>query len=100
MIDNVHKVSTRQWKRWPDDSRIAFNELYIYMLENQNLFMHPFSALQCDECWKVTAWNAAFQSAEVAKRANKHNSLHSKRKQKNKHVNSEISLPVEIKEND
>jgi hypothetical protein len=71
MIENKHKVPVKQWKKWPDDARIAFNELYEEMLGDQTLFMHPHSALQADDCWKTTCWNAAWMSADIAQRANK-----------------------------
>ncbi len=63
-IQNVHKVSARQWKKWSFVSQVIFNYTYSIMLNRQDLFKHPKAPLLDEKLWKTTAWNAAWVAAE------------------------------------
>lgn len=73
MIDNIYKVSKKQWKKWNPQEQTLFNELHWYMIENQHLFKHPLGAAQVDKIWKTTAWNAAWMAADILREKRKSN---------------------------
>jgi hypothetical protein len=62
---NIHFVSKSQWKKWNKAEQEMFNAMYYRVLDNQRLYMHPMAAKQSDECWKTTAWNTAWEAAEI-----------------------------------
>lgn len=64
MIKNVNKVSNSQWKKWSNESRDMFNALFDFMVNNQDLMLHPKTTLVSDEQWRTTAWNAAWIAAD------------------------------------
>lgn len=68
VIANRYKVSARQWKKWNDQAKLVFNEVYMTMVNNQDLFLHPSQDAPRKDYWKTTAWNAAWMAAEAAQR--------------------------------
>lgn len=67
MLENPHGIDEEQWRKWPQTSRLLFNHLYEYTLQNQSLFSHPLSAEVPAEHWKTTAWNTAWEAASQFK---------------------------------
>jgi hypothetical protein len=71
MVENIYFVPKRQWRKWSDTEQRLFNGMYQTMLDQQ-LFKHPLGATQSDECWKTTAWNAAWMAADLLKAERKY----------------------------
>lgn len=66
---NTHKVNARKWKNWPDICQRVFNHTYELMRDNQRIYIHPKSAIIPDKQWSTTAWNAAWEAADMCQRA-------------------------------
>lgn len=67
-VENAHKVPARQWGKWEAQARAVFNETYITMKQNKELFLHPKQDAPRDEYWNTTAWNAAWTAADAVNR--------------------------------
>lgn len=65
VVENTHKVPKSQWRKWSNHQRRVFNFVY-HVMADQRLFSHPMAAMQTDECWKTTRWNAAWIAADAA----------------------------------
>ena len=63
-IENVNKVSPKQWKEWDERSHRLFNWLYGEMKLNQSLFTHPQAAKIPAAHWTTICWNAAWEAAD------------------------------------
>lgn len=64
-VPNVHKVPTKQWRRWSDEAKTAFNELYSLGERNQEIFRHPKQPTMLDDHWKTVSWNFAWLAADA-----------------------------------
>ena len=67
--DNLHKVPAKKWRNWPDICQRVFNEVYLTMVHNQDLFLHPKAKINSDPHWNTTAWNGAWTAADAVQRA-------------------------------
>lgn len=64
--ENLNKVPKKQWKKWPDLAQRVFNEVFEGLYLNQEMMLHPKSAMVSEKRWKTTAWNAAWTAADAA----------------------------------
>lgn len=66
-------------KKWNEQERQAFIDLYESMMESPDLYTHPATDRSADwddldwVMWKTTAWNAAWMSAEFLRYNRKFN---------------------------
>ena len=72
--ENAFKVPARQWKKWTLVGRHVFNKTFETMRDNQSLFLHTELQDQKmpDKLWRTTAWNAAWISADICSRGERH----------------------------
>jgi hypothetical protein len=63
---NCNRVPKRQWAKWSEESRAAFNEVYGFMTVNPRLMSHPQMAPMDVEHWSTICWNAAWLAADAA----------------------------------
>jgi|GEM_PF-6470441 len=66
---NLHRVPGKQWRKWSEKARVAFNWLYSLMMNNPDLFNHPDSIKQKPAHWKTVAWNSAWLCADAVDEA-------------------------------
>lgn len=71
--ENLYGVSKRQWKKWNEQERKLFNDLFSSMMFEQRIFLHPEAVARSDKHWKTTAWNAAYLAADYLRMARKAN---------------------------
>jgi len=64
MAKNINRVPKRQWRRWSEAARRAFNGIYGLM-KTQDFYKHPEAPKLKREHWKTTRWNAAWCAAQV-----------------------------------
>jgi hypothetical protein len=62
---NVYDVPKKQWRRWSDLARKAFNGTYGFMVQNQELVKHPKTRLLEAWEWNTIAHNAAWMAADA-----------------------------------
>lgn len=62
---NRNHVPRKQWTRWSESARAAFNHLYGLMSANPELFLHPRQDCPETEHWKTTCWNASWEAADL-----------------------------------
>lgn len=74
MVENMFKVPKKQWKKWNDQERYIFNDVFLMMTLNQSLFLYPDTAEQSEERWRTTCWNAAWTAADSARDYRRENS--------------------------
>lgn len=67
-VENVHKVPAKQWGKWCSVAHAVFNEVYVTMKQNKELYLHPKQDAPRDEYWQTTAWNAAWSAADAVNR--------------------------------
>ena len=66
-MTNRYRVPKKQWKKWSEQARRVFNEVYYTMRNNkQTLFLHPKATPVPKAQWNTTAWNAAWIAADAA----------------------------------
>lgn len=70
MIPNSYQVPKSQWKKWDEQARYVFNEVYCSMAYNQKFFLHPKATSASDKHWITTAWNAAWTAADATQGVN------------------------------
>ena len=63
--ENLYGVSNRAWRKWNQQSRFIFNNVY-HQMEFQKAITHPKTFLMPDEQWKTICWNAAWLAADAA----------------------------------
>ena len=63
--DNVYGVPNRAWRKWNQQSRYIFNEVFNQM-RNQQAIKHPGHPGMTLEYWKTICWNAAWLAADAA----------------------------------
>jgi hypothetical protein len=61
---NKNRVPQKQWRKWSEAARAAFNDLYAMIYENQKLITHPRMEKIKAAHWKTVAWNAAWLAAD------------------------------------
>ena len=66
-IKNLYKVPQAQWRKWKDEEKQLFNDVYSYMYDNQELFLHPKQKAIDHLHWKTIAWNSAWIAADYLK---------------------------------
>ena len=66
MIENYYKVPKKMWNRWNEAERNIFTTVYEVMLDSQDVYSHPKAAVQQQEYWTTTCWNAAWVAADTA----------------------------------
>src|SRR5262249_28425032 len=54
----------KQWRKWSEAARAAFNDLYAMMYENQKMITHPRMKKIKAAHWKTVAWNPAWLAAD------------------------------------
>lgn len=62
---NRYKVPQKQWRKWSRIARTVFSRVYMFMLHNERITVHPRSPKQTPAQWKTTAWNTAWISADA-----------------------------------
>lgn len=62
--ENQLKVPRSQWKKWSKTSRNVFENLFLMMEANPQLFNHPSAPTLSGKEWKTTCWNAAWMAAD------------------------------------
>jgi len=62
--ENINKVPKRQWRRWNQQARFIFNDVFSQMA-HQKIVTHPKLADMSDEQWKTIRWNAAWIAADA-----------------------------------
>ena len=62
--ENDFSVPQKQWNKWSRDQRRVFNLIFSSMCDDPSLFQHP-EATTSYEHYTVTAWNAAWNSADL-----------------------------------
>lgn len=65
-IPNTHRVPPKQWRKWTQAGKIAFNDVYRCMRDNQGLFTHPKAEIIPSRHWSTIAWNAAWYAGDAA----------------------------------
>lgn len=63
--ENIYNVPNRAWRKWNQQSRYIFNEVFNQM-GDQTVVKHPGAARMADEHWKTIRWNAAWLAADAA----------------------------------
>lgn len=66
-VENIHGMNKAQWRKWPRASKMAFNSVKSFLLENQELTCHPDAAPIPEKHWHTIAHNAAFMAADIAR---------------------------------
>ncbi|UUZ75506.1 hypothetical protein LP414_27710 [Polaromonas sp. P1(28)-13] len=69
--ENIHKVTKKQWKKWPDLAQRVFNDTFSSLVNNQSLMTHPKTEWLPEKQWKTIAWNSAWMAASAATIAEK-----------------------------
>lgn len=62
---NLYDVSQKQWRRWSDAARKAYNGTHGFMLQNQDLVKHPKQPRLEAWAWQTIAHNCAWMAAEA-----------------------------------
>ena len=62
--DNDYDVPKKQWDRWTFAERKVFNIVFSSMTDDPKLFQHPDANIKYEH-WVTTAWNAAWNAAEL-----------------------------------
>lgn len=65
MIDNRYKVSQRMWRKWSQQARIVFNEVFRSMTTAPWAFQATGHDAPPKRTWRVTAWNCAWIAADA-----------------------------------
>lgn len=63
--DNINRVPRRQWRKWNQQSRFIFNQVYNRMAYQETI-KHPIMSLVRPELWDTIRWNAAWLAADAA----------------------------------
>jgi hypothetical protein len=63
--ENVNKVPNRAWRKWNNQARYIFNNVFNQM-QDQTVMKHPKADLMGPEHWQTLRWNAAWLAAEAA----------------------------------
>lgn len=71
MTPNPHKVPVKQWRKWSDETRSMFNELFPSYAEGFMNALLPPSMYQSvsPKQARVLAWNAAWIAADEMEKA-------------------------------
>lgn len=70
-VKNTYKVNSSAWKKWTNQGKDLFNEVYGAMTHtrsNQELFTHPDAPMVPGEHWNTIAYNAAWWAAQHVSR--------------------------------
>ena len=62
---NCYGVRDSVWKKWSRNARLVFNITYAFIIDNQDLMVHPNTKKVLRYQWKTTAWNAAWIAANA-----------------------------------
>jgi hypothetical protein len=66
-VANSNRVSQKQWRKWDDQAKQLFNDVYNDVLRclKEKVFLHPVSNRKrfTDEEFVVLAWNCAWTAA-------------------------------------
>jgi hypothetical protein len=62
---NKFKVPAKQWRKWDASAQKLFNYVFKVMASDQQLFLHPQSALHAKRLWRTTCFNAAWIAADA-----------------------------------
>lgn len=63
--ENINNVPKRQWRKWNQQSRYIFNNVYGQMAY-QHAVKHPQMDNMYDDYWNTIRWNAAWLAADAA----------------------------------
>lgn len=69
MTQNTHKVSAKQWRRWHDDARQVFNQVYPQLFDGYTtgtLLPPSLAVVIGPKAARVIAWNSAWLAADAA----------------------------------
>jgi hypothetical protein len=64
---NRYKVPQRQWRKWSEQERFVFNEIYGSTVKNQAILGHPQMDAISPAFWKTLCWNFAWLASDAAK---------------------------------
>jgi hypothetical protein len=64
-IRNIHGVPKAAWKKWSEDGRRTFNDMYG-LFKDQDMVCHPKADKVPQAHWKTIRWNAAWAAASYA----------------------------------
>lgn len=62
---NIFGVPNRQWRKWNQQSRFIFNQVYNQM-EYQDSVKHPNQIRMASHHWDTIRWNASWLAAEAS----------------------------------
>ena len=62
--ENVNDVPARAWRKWNNQARYVFNDLFR-VTECQQTMMHPRACPHTDAQWKTIRWNMAWLAADA-----------------------------------
>lgn len=71
--ENIYNVPNRAWRKWNQQSRYIFNEVFNQM-GDQTVVKHPLAPVIREELWKTIRWNAAWLAADAAWHSVQHES--------------------------
>lgn len=60
---NVNRVPNRAWRKWNNQARFVFNDMF-YVTECQQTLMHPRACPHTDSQWRTIRWNMAWLAAD------------------------------------
>lgn len=63
--DNSYAVPLSQWRKWTDEERRVFNDVFSFSVANQRLMVHPSASDVAPDHWKTVAWNHAWFAADA-----------------------------------
>lgn len=61
---NTHGVPQRAWRKWNNQSRYVFNEMWNQFEAMQSI-QHPGAPEMSEEHWATIRWNAAWLAADT-----------------------------------
>jgi hypothetical protein len=63
--ENTHQVPKRSWRKWNNQARYIFNQVYAQM-GYQPAMKHPKAELMHPDHWNTLRWNSAWVAADAA----------------------------------
>lgn len=66
-ITNRFKVAQRQWRKWTEQERFVFNELFGSTVKNQKILSHPQMEKISAAMWRTLCWNFAWLASTAAR---------------------------------
>jgi hypothetical protein len=68
-VVNKYSVPLKQWKRWSNQAKRVFNDMYQELRPRaQWRFLHPQATPVLRRHWETTRWNVAWTAANAVNR--------------------------------